>query len=96
MFPGDSGKLLLGILIGLALIQGPVVAGMPAPLPTNWTKDSTPSWARSSETAADNGSGNARLQAISFFVACLLLSAWGDRCLCRDLRKEVTWLPELT
>lgn len=71
-------------------------AGMPAPLPSNWTKDHTPEWAPSSWQPGNNGSVDARLQAISFFVVCLLLSAWAIQWLWHGLRKDVTWLPVLS
>lgn len=91
---GFSFQIVLIICLMCSLAQ----AGMPAPLPTNWTKDNTPSWANTTTTSpiSQSGSVDARLQAISFFVACLLLCAWGVRWLWNSLRKDVTWLPALT
>lgn len=87
-----SVALLIGLLCSLAQ------AGMPAPLPSAWTKDKTPEWANSTTASpfGQSGSVDARLQAISFFVACLLLSAWGVRWLWNTLRKDMTWLPVLS
>lgn len=83
------------LMLALCLIPTAAHAGMPAPLPTNWTMDSTPTWAPSGGGNYD-GSADARWQAISFFVAGLLLSAWGVQWLWRTLRKDLTWLPELS
>lgn len=91
-----SAFFLMTLIIGLMCSLAP--AGMPAPLPSNWTKDNTPNWANTTTTSpvSQTGSMDARLQAISFFVACLLLCAWGVRWLWNSLRKDVTWLPALT
>lgn len=83
------------LLIALCLIANCAHAGMPAPLPTNWKMDSTPKWAPSGGGSYD-GSADARWQAISFFVAGLLLSAWGVQWLWRTLRKDLAWLPALS
>lgn len=69
---------------------------MPAPLPSNWTKDHTPEWASSTASYEGGSSVDARLQAISFFVVCLLLSALGVQWLWGGLRKDLTWLPHLS
>lgn len=67
---------------------------MPALLPTSWTKASTPEWTHS--TAGDDGSVDVRWQAISFFVAGLLLSGWGVQRLWRILQRDIRWLPPLS
>lgn len=67
-------------------------AGMPALLPTNWTADkSAPTWAHVARE-----SGDAQWQAISFFAAGLLASAWGVKALWNSLRGEFVSLPRLS
>jgi hypothetical protein len=90
-----SWGVLFAILIACVSLSE-ANAGMPAPLPTDWTVDNTPEWSQSSGTVGRGGSGDARLQAISFFVASLLLCAWGVRWLWSTLSRDVPWLPELT
>lgn len=66
---------------------------MPAVLPTYWTADSQPpSWARSPEGTS---AGDSRFQAISFFLACLLLSAGGVKVLWNSIRRDFPVLPQL-
>lgn len=90
-----SGKSQFFAAVGFAwLIQGGAFAGMPAPLPTNWTKDHNPGWASSAESWT-RGSIDARLQAISFFLAVLLLCAFIVMWLWKILRRDITWLPPL-
>jgi hypothetical protein len=78
----------LGFL--LAAVAGENMAGMPAVLPSGWTKES-----------GLDGSGSVPstlspyLQGISFFVMGLLLSAWAVKGLWGVLRKDLTWLPKL-
>jgi hypothetical protein len=90
--------LLLKTIVVIELMVAMANAGMPAPLPTNWTKDHQPAWATSgsSSGSAESVLSDARLQGISFFIACLLLSAWGVQGLWQVLRKDLTWLPILT
>ena len=84
--------LLAAFVIGALASDGR--GGMPAVLPTNWTADSPrPSWAPSADGA---GASLAPLQAISFFVACLLLSAWGVKALCNSVRRDLPVLPWLS
>jgi hypothetical protein len=64
---------------------------MPAPLPTNWTREHTPDWAPQTY----NGAVDEGWQILSFCIALLLLSAWGLRRIWRGLRQDVPWLPEL-
>ena len=69
-----SSTILVAALLGLlfVMLAGESLAGMPAVLPSGWTKDSPP--------PAGYGAGPSTLapylQGISFFVAGLLLSAW--------------------
>lgn len=70
-------------------------AGMPAPLPTNWTAENTPSWADSSGTASF-GATALRVQAISFFLAMLLLSGWLVKGLWNFARRDFPKLPVLS
>jgi hypothetical protein len=81
--------------VGFAwLSHGVAIAGMPAPLPTNWTKDHNPGWATSSESWTP-ASIDAQLQAISFFLAILLVCALIVMWLWKILRRDITWLPPL-
>jgi hypothetical protein len=84
--------LLLVSIFGLSSRE--VDAGMPAPLPSNWTKENPPPSSLASSSTS-RPAGDARLQAISFFVTCLLLSAWGVQRLWLVLRRDLTWLPVL-
>jgi hypothetical protein len=65
---------------------------MPSPLPTSWTSDNTPSWVEPVTT----GAADARWQAISFFIACLLLCSAGVKFLWNTLRRDLAWLPRLS
>lgn len=69
-------------------------AGMPAPLPTNWTAENTPGWAHSGG-AASSGAMALRVQAISFFLAVLLLSGWLVKGLWNFARRDFPKLPVL-
>jgi hypothetical protein len=67
------------------------LGGMPALLPSTWTKESSPATSEAGlSTAAPY------LQAISFFVVVLLVSAWAVKGLWQYLRKDMQWLPSLT
>ena len=87
-----SRAILPAALLGLLLVAlaGESLAGMPAVLPSGWTKESGP-----------DGNGQAPptlapyLQGISFFAMGLLLSAWGVKGLWGVLRKDLAWLPPL-
>lgn len=74
----------------LAALSSESLAGMPAVLPSGWTKESGPD---------GNGSTPSTLapylQGISFFVMGLLLSAWAVKGLWGVLRKDLAWLPPL-
>jgi hypothetical protein len=81
------------LLFGLAIASAH--AGMPAPLPTNWTAENTPSWAQSGGTAS-SGAMALRVQAISFFLAVLLLSGWLVKGLWNFARRDFPRLPVLS
>ena len=65
-------------------------AGMPSPLPTSWTATGGPQGDPSVAGTA------LRLQAISFFVAALLLSGWLVKSLWNLARRDFPRLPLLT
>jgi hypothetical protein len=65
---------------------------MPSPLPTFWTADSEPPPGGVFPSPA---ASERRLQAISFFVVCLLGSAWGVKLLWNALRRDISWLPQI-
>jgi hypothetical protein len=88
-----NGRLFtVGVfLLSWLAVTASAVAGMPALLPTHWTKDSSP--------AAGVPAGSLAapyLQAISFFLAVLLLSAWAVKGLWQVVRKDHSWLPALS
>lgn len=83
--------LIVAACVWLSL-PAPAQAGMPAPLPTSWTVDNPP---EGYGAAYSSNATDARWQAISFFIACLLLSAWGVKILWNALQREFTWLPGL-
>lgn len=94
MGQGPSKSLLLLVLLLSSLFSLKVQAGMPAPLPSGWTKENPPRSTLPRPTSAAR-SGDARLQGISFFIACLFLSAWGVQRLWQVLRRDLRWLPTL-
>jgi hypothetical protein len=75
----------------VATIVAPLSAGMPAPLPTGWTADETPSWA----TTGQSPGADARWQALSFFVACIFGLSWIVKRLWNALRRDLPALPLL-
>ena len=87
-----SSAILTAALFCLLCVAmaGESSAGMPAVLPSNWTKESRPDW--NGSTVSTLGP---YLQGISFFVAGLLLSAWAVKALWGVLRKDLAWLPAL-
>jgi hypothetical protein len=87
---------LVTIAVVLTLTDvSPLSGGMPSPLPTGWVADKpTPGWAGS--PGGFSTSSDLFVQAISFFVACLLLSAWGVKLLWNSLRKDFAALPPIT
>ncbi len=76
-------------------IQAPSMAGMPALLPTNWTAEHNVDSSRSWNPGSPVGSMDARWQALSFFTAGVLISAWVVKRLWNLLRVEFDWLPQL-
>lgn len=76
-------------------IQTPSMAGMPALLPTNWTAEHNVDPSRSWSPGSPVGSMDARWQALSFFTAVVLVSAWIVKRLWNLLRVEFDWLPQL-
>jgi hypothetical protein len=81
----------------LSLPFPPVIAqaGMPAVLPTEWTKDGSYQPHFTARTADSSGRA-ALVEGISFFVVVLLACAWAVRGLWQILRKDFTALPRLT
>jgi hypothetical protein len=63
--------------------------GMPALLPSTWTKESSP------PSGTDLSNAAPYLQAISFFIVVLLVSAWAVKGLWNYLQKDIRWLPSL-
>jgi hypothetical protein len=87
---------LAGLLLVVLVILRPAAdchAGMPAILPTNWTADSQ----RPSSAGTNDGTttAEARFQAISFFLACLLVSAFAVKALWNSVRRDIPVLPQL-
>lgn len=85
--------LLILTSAGWLTLASITYAGMPAPLPSQWTQDNP---SPIEETAANSYWMAPHLQAISFFLAGLLLCAWAVKGLWLVLRKDLTWLPPLT
>lgn len=81
-------QLLLGGL--LCVMTHTVTAGMPAPLPTTIVSDGGDQFA-----STGSGFNPEHLQAISFFVVLLLVSAAGVRCLWNSLSRDYPPLPRL-
>jgi hypothetical protein len=75
---------------GWLAVAGSAGAGMPALLPTHWTKDS------SSAAVGPAGGLAPYLQAVSFFLAVLLVSAWAVKASWQVVRKDQAWLPALS
>src|SRR4249920_3928874 len=80
---------LLGLLF--VTVAAESLAGMPAVLPSGWTKESRPDWNGSTPSTL-----GPYLEGISFFLAGLLLSAWAVKGLWGVLRKDLSWLPSLS
>lgn len=74
------------------LTAGSAIAGMWSPLPTRWTATSSYQ-PNGFSFSADNAAPF--LQAISFFLAIVLVSAWIVQGLWRLLRHDLNWLPVL-
>ena len=70
-------------------------AGMPALLPSGWTAEN-PSHEVSTSGTFTGIAAAVRLQAISFFVAIFLLSAWLIKRICNSARQDFPALPKLS
>ena len=81
---------LIIVALYCGFMNSAVDAGMPSPLPTNWTAERGPN--------GDVGiAGMAlRIQAISFFVAVLLFSGWLVKGLWNFAKRDFPQLPMLT
>ena len=86
---------LVVVLLVSGLWVASASAGMPAPLPTDWTAENTPGWAYGGGSASSGAMG-LRVQAISFFLAVLLLSGWLVKGLWNFARRDFPKLPALT
>lgn len=87
--------LVISIFLAAAgiLLEGhPIEAGMPASLPTSWVMESPNLYGR--DGAAKSG-GEAEWQAISFFLAVILICGWGTQKLWSNVRRDFPDLPEL-
>ncbi len=69
------------------------LAGMPALLPSSWTADNPHAAGVSGRQAV--AGNDARWQAISFFVVCVLVSAQGVMWLWNSLGKEFPFVPRI-
>lgn len=83
-------RLRCFLTLGCGLCSTALFAGMPAPLPTPYTKDKFP------HAAALDPWVDERLQALSFFVVALLFCAAGVRWLWNLARHDWPQLPALT
>jgi hypothetical protein len=84
---------VLLVLMFVILGQRNCRAGMPSPLPSNWTADSPrPEWAKKGSTP---GAADARWQTISFFLACLFGFGWVAKALWNSVRRDFGWLPRI-
>ncbi|MBM83799.1 MAG: hypothetical protein CMJ78_24855 [Planctomycetaceae bacterium] len=80
--------LVLAIVIFIGFGSA-AVAGMPTPLPTGWSAPE--SSGRLSVAFIER-----RLQALSFFIVCLFVAAFGIKLLWNALRRDLQWLPVIT
>ena len=74
-------------------IGGPLLAGMPALLPSGWTAENTPSYANVETTSPIIGW---QVQALSFFLACLLFGAFAVQWLWNHARRDFPVLPQIS
>lgn len=86
---GCVAAVLWGVLLPMV-----AEAGMPAPLPTTWTAENADAIPRGTSSGTPAAAA-ARWQAVSFFVAGLLLCAAGVKWLWNVARHDVPWLPPL-
>lgn len=89
--PCRSSSRIVCVATMVLVSAAPLCAGMPAPLPTSWTVDETPAWAAAGATPGVD----ARWQALSFFVACVLGLSWLVQRLWNALRRDLPALPRL-
>ncbi len=89
---GRTRWLAACVLVALNLFAHVADAGMPALLPSDWTKDHTPEWVDLTRPSPPAG----QLQAISFFLAVLLATAGIVQLLWRSLRTGIGSLPALS
>ncbi len=87
-------RIVLAALAAVLLtgISGPLLAGMPALLPSNWTADNTPPYANVETTSPVVGW---QVQALSFFLACLFAGAFGVQWLWNHARRDFPVLPQI-
>lgn len=86
--------LVLALLIaggGVPQCEG----GMPSPLPTNWTADNSSRPGYLGGPFELRRTNDARWQALSFFGACVAVSAWAFRAVWNALRRDFPRLPVL-
>lgn len=89
----QSIRLMIAALIVATATAAP--AGMPAPLPSNWTAEKTPDWVGDRPASVSMATG-LRVQAISFFIAVFLVSGWMVKGLWGLARRDFPILPSLT
>ena len=77
----------------MAAIGGPVLAGMPALLPSDWTADNPASHANLETTSPVVGW---QVQALSFFLACLFVGAVAVQSLWNHARRDFPVLPQIS
>ena len=90
----STQRFIAAAIVWNVLLASISSAGMPAVLPSDWTQTNSPSWASGEGTGASPLAPH--LQAISFFVAALLMCAWAVKGLWQVLRKDLVWLPSLS
>ncbi|MBS0206172.1 MAG: hypothetical protein JSS49_25030 [Planctomycetes bacterium] len=85
------------LMIAAFIVAGATaaLAGMPAPLPSNWTAEKTPEWVGGRPASTSLATG-LRIQAISFFTAVFLISGWMVKGLWNLARRDFPNLPSLT
>ncbi len=91
--PGRVAAYVLSITLVPALWLSSASAGMPGVLPGSWTAENPDMAATDSESV---GVAPMRPQAISFFVAGFLLSAWLVMRLWNAVRRDFPALPSMT
>lgn len=79
----------------LAGINCPLLAGMPALLPSDWTAGNTPSYA-SANIETTSPIVGWQVQALSFFLACLFFGAFAVQWLWNHARRDFPVLPQIS